>query len=141
MRTIKFRAWDKAKKKMVYSSDELYGFEIYLDGSFSVSEDDGIKGLMHWVYRKPADFELMQFTGLLDKNGKEIYEGDVVKGWEGDDMHDFDACIVKYEEDGFGIYDEKQKWPYVASLIEIVNNRSLEIIGNIYENPSLLEAK
>src|SRR4051812_17759551 len=69
MRTIKFRAWDKANNKFHYDFDLTSQFD----------------GRISWNYETTelTDIELMQFTGLLDKNGKEIYEGDILKHLDG----------------------------------------------------------
>lgn len=87
---------------------------------------------------------LGQFTGLLDKNGKEIYEGDVVKesfrDWDNEDMLvakliDKDRIgFVEYVDRGFWVHGEDFGWEGEG----LWNWRNFEIIGNIYENPSLL---
>jgi len=78
----------------------------------------------HTVYNGDDNFVLMQSTGLTDKNGKEIYEGDVVKG--GIVVHNRGRATIVYDLQS---YDEWED-PYPLE--------SCEIIGNIYENPDLL---
>jgi uncharacterized phage protein (TIGR01671 family) len=72
MREIKFRAWDKDSKRMRYAEDLIGpgGWVIQFHG---VPLEIGIHGVF-----EPENVELMQYTGLEDKNGKEIYEGDIV---------------------------------------------------------------
>jgi hypothetical protein len=74
--------------------------------------------------------EIMQFTGLFDKNGLEIYEGDVIKSFLGR------VAVVEWEKEGrflgFTVGSERK-------IIYINREPKVEIIGNIYENPELLE--
>ncbi len=131
-RPIKFRAWDK---KLMWVTDD---YRIGMDGTLWWHENDSGE----WFSGYDKDVILMQFTGLLDKNGKEIYEGDIVhltKGWhtvESDDREkdtgeDFIEGEVKYFTPyaGFGIsgigFDKLSLFP-------------IEVIGNIYENPELV---
>lgn len=75
-------------------------------------------------------WEFMQFTWLVDKNGKEIYEGDVIeKLFYGKDR----TVIIERDKDywGFNISYRLQEW--------IINTDTREVIGNIYENPELIE--
>ena len=113
MREIKFRAWDKACNCMI--TDMNNRLHIYLNGSVSIN---GV-----WA---TEDIILMPYTGLRDKSGKEIYEGDIVRDWE-EAQH-----VVEYDE-GF-------LWPFVFdSAEEKTDSNESIVIGNIYENPELLE--
>ncbi len=116
-REIKFRAWDK--KNLIIRTwnwllDCVYTKQFYL------FEDN--------------NFIFQQFTGLLDKHGKEIYEGDIIKAsWNSEKINDDRIGVIKdiravdwYMSDGFlAGHDES-------------NYGNREIIGNIYENPELL---
>jgi hypothetical protein len=118
-REIKFRAWDEKRKSFVVD-----GFVIYPDGKTEFPEggwdlhgyDDGLL--------------LMQYTGLTDKNGVEIYEGDLLRNtgevWEVVFSSGEFKLICKSERGGNEI----------ASMA-----RFKKVIGNIYQNPELLEAQ
>lgn len=86
--------------------------------------------------KSAEDFILLQFTGLKDKNGKEIYEGDILrldKDWQGPSSNGMKVGAVKYEDCSFclELYDSLPLHLLIPAVIEI--------IGNIYENPELLE--
>ena len=131
MREIKFRAWSMTKKIMLYSIDNLhitfnegywhlencYDYEGYDIGS----KHDGDN----------TDCVLLQFTGLKDKNGKEIYEGDVIKGEKKIN------CFVEYSEERGMFILNYCNLGYVNFNDKL--GMECEIIGNIYENPELLE--
>ena len=123
-REIKFRAWDKNVSRV-----------------FDVQSMDW-KNKVCWVIKPQGhsiiDPILMQYTGLKDKNGKEIYEGDVVKTM----MHyaDDDGNPVNGQETTFEVkWVENNGSQYVGlSLFPCDDIHQLEIIGNIYENKDLL---
>ena len=120
MREIKFRAWNKQKKEMMkVSSISLENKEI------------AVKDFGTYHFFRIKDIELMQYTGLKDKNGKEIYEGDIVvlNNIENDNM-----CIVRYEHSSYRL----EGWSLREDLSN-VEGRFLEVVGNIYENKNLLE--
>ena len=78
---------------------------------------------------------LMQYTGLKDKNGKEIYEGDIVKGKEDEPM----LVIWRNDLASFGL--TKKGWMFTHFFGETLEPEECSIIGNIYENPELLTPK
>jgi len=126
MREIKFRVWDEQTKKMWFTNPLkgelpikiIVGNYIRFDFSNSYGENPNFKRI------------LMQFTGLLDKNGKEIYEGDILSA---DGM--FNDFIV-FEDGGFNL-DGGESAENLLYQLEYYGN--IEIIGNIYENSSLLD--
>lgn len=89
-----------------------------------------------WDIRQNDNFILMQFTGLKDKNGKEIYEGDFLKCHRPNEKLTFIAK-VEYKDARFVIQDLKQEDLYWDFNVWTV--LAIEIIGNIYENPELIQ--
>lgn len=116
MRTIKFRAWDKENKKWVGDIDSFFNGMLFNRKIDSV-------GIDFWSNL----FELSQFTGLLDKNGTEIYEGDILQS-------DDEKRIVVYVAPSFELQLPDTK----AFAWDLWDGVKEEIIGNIYENPELL---
>ena len=119
MREYKFRCW--YCNKMRY---DITGFEFYSEGNLSGVFIDGDFA---------DEIELMQFTGLHDKNGKEIYEGDIVDVTR--------PCIYETGRIVFknGCFFIKVKETLLALWECEPNNYQLEVIGNIYENSNLLK--
>lgn len=131
----RYRAWDKIHKIM-YEVDDIMSID------FSKSEI-GVKTLFfeRTNYYKFDDIVLMQSTGLRDKNGKEIFEGDIVS--DGDTTGD----IKNHQTLGFYMVDDNgvERWFSDNAAIEDLDEyietaaRIIEIIGNIYTDPELLE--
>lgn len=123
MRKLKFRCWDTSQNKLRY---DVTGFEHYND-----NEMGGI--FLNGDYFEIATNPTMQFTGILDKNGKEIYEGDIIFN----DMSE-NKTSVKWDETlaSYTVIDEDSSWLYFHEIFDDLN--CYEIIGNIYENPTLL---
>lgn len=123
-REIKFRAWDKDKSKMLapFSVRKLInGFNT--EGNWSDYEDDE---LLDINYEGSDEYELMQYTGLKDKNGKKIYESDILRWMDDSNLVQGNVQVVKFEN--YQIYP----------LVIAPTSAAWEIIGNIYENPELL---
>ena len=156
MREIRFRAWDKEEKLMAYDIHDEY---------------DSIGGVRYWKngantdiqpcessfcsYLDSDNYIVMQFSGIRDINGREVFEGDIVKVDRNDSFSSFNNAIVGYadtygafllqytknatpggiisresihSEDGMTIYDYCTAW-------------EIEVIGNIYENGELLNER
>ena len=119
MRIFKFRVWDKKLNKFHFS-----GFSLTLDGVLTHSDGS-------WSWDFDTNYIIQQSTGMTDKNGKDIYEGDILKwpeGW----VYFETLGEVKWLTNGY--YFENQ---YVMMLLpEVIYAK---IVGNIFENPELLK--
>ncbi len=136
MKQIKFRAWDKEKKEMFSPRrlEQTPGGGIWVkDKNLLLGDGKGCE--IAYTDWKNADVELMQFTGLKDKNNKEIYEGDIIKPYSEKGMNNKVVGVVIFEKAGFIIkLNERER---VSLLVN--NQETFEIIGNIHENPELLK--
>ena len=131
MREIKFKAWDEDDEEWV---DELL-FNIEGDGIIYSQKPINIEGdgIIHSQKPSHNNLIVMQFTGLKDKNGKEIFEGDIVKfSIEVDGEELLIMCKIIFEKGCF-----LANWREGMSYY--LNREDIEVIGNIYENPELLE--
>ena len=122
-----FRAWTEEGKAMYYG---VYPFK---DDTLLLSYDG-----FAFDEVPASDFILMQSTGIKDKNGKEIFEGDVVKYEVG--RYTYTEEVV-YDKNfaGFGVKDADANIIFTfGELAEEIGLSSLEVVGNIYQNPELL---
>jgi uncharacterized phage protein (TIGR01671 family) len=120
-REIKFRAWVN-KEEMVY----LYNWGF---------EEEKAHIIFYSPIRMKGSVELMQYTGLTDKNGKEIYEGDII--FDEDGEYSKTIVITPYEN-YVGFFGKALEDNDTYTLEEIGDE--CEIIGNIYENPELIKS-
>ena len=127
MREIKFRAWHKEEKII----GEVLGIDILYKEIFFSNED--VDCYEHTDFK---DIELMQYTGLKDKNNKEIYEGDIVKLRTNHGI----GVVKNYDEWGAFVVEYIKPRP-LAVLGTNYYKEDIEVIGNIYENPELLGEK
>jgi uncharacterized phage protein (TIGR01671 family) len=133
-RPIEFRAWDKTRHEFLSGGEVLLGIgpgknpknTLYLDLRNNPN-----------VYRDR--FELMQFTGLLDRRGVKIWEGDIVAlDYEGIGTHVREIGQVFWHGQGWDISPQMRN--NSAGSLGGAWQKNIEVIGNIYESPSLLEA-
>lgn len=128
----KFRAYDSGSLIRMYQPDEV----MVGDGNIWIIDEDSVAG--DWIVNN--DLHLMQSTGLLDKNGKEIFEGDVLAIETDEGVTNLK---VFWDEKHALFMFESKKYNEKDLLAELVedNTYPFEIIGNIYENPELLEVE
>ena len=143
MRPIKFRAWDSGRKEMF----DVFSIQFHTDVNGnpwrSVGELDttNVNAIFEGRHkRQGTDYVLMQFTGLHDKSGKEIWEGDIVKllGNPVFRSPDYIAQVIfDSEQARFSIILNGCQYAGDGSLL-YTRLEEKEVIGNIYENPELL---
>lgn len=133
MRELKFRAWDKRKKRM----HGVGQIDFRKDGTVrrinATNNPDDWNPLLADVPDEGDEFILMQFTGLLDKKGKRIYEGDIV-------INRYHSAMDRFfEERGVVEYNVNTAlYMNGKYCLRMAGTDELEIIGNIYETPYLL---
>lgn len=117
----KFRAWDKFEKEML----EVHGINYDADGVWTkeVFDEEDTGDFIHF-----SDIELLQSTGLLDKNGTEIFEGDIIKNERNE------IGYITWASGSFNYCDGMTNF----HLFSIGSGQTFEVLGNIYENPHLL---
>lgn len=165
MREIKFRAWHKESKKML----DVYGLEWSVDSIVFREKRKALLGedqpyrwhMMHLIGKDgvteiarghemiASEYEIMQFTGLLDKDGKEIYEGDIVDDPQSA-KEEYRGVITfgkvnlgcngsEYDYVVNGFYAQTPSDEERECTTNELNRGQLVVIGNIYENPELVE--
>ncbi|XWX34459.1 hypothetical protein EXQLCQDZ_CDS0099 [Staphylococcus phage PG-2021_5] len=112
----KFRAWDKDNKYMEYTDKNLV--VCFSNGGVDVVD--------HTTLMK--NYELMMPTGLKDKNGVEIYVGDIIRGSYNTNIIGYDIVTIEVKEDLLKGFE-----------LEQFDLNNTEVLGNIYENPELLK--
>lgn len=135
MRNLKFKAWVKTEKRMIetdnlldidYENGVVMTQQVYFENGLPVARD-----LDNFVFE---EIELMQSTGLFDKKGVEIFEGDILADLSesGDEL----VYLYVIYKDGKFMAVENEEHGYTADLIDCTTYHS--VVGNIYENAKLL---
>jgi uncharacterized phage protein (TIGR01671 family) len=145
LREIKFRAWVVNPRRRiigVYEAKQImiYDFIKWSKGELFTPNDVG-----NQLFENADDLKIMQFTGLKDKNEKEIYEGDIVKfsnieystGVYGASEG---VAEIVYKNNAFILLGYDMNCDNLdANIFGYLNNNDMEVIGNIYENPELIK--
>jgi len=129
MREIKFRAWDRMRNRMLYPTEISFNYDGKIDVWYGIDIDEKIRTTQEFI---------MQYTELKDKNGKEIYCGDIVQ-------YGLRRSVIEFIENGYKAVSRiqrrnqgKRDWFKQEGIKDDIWS-DCEIIGNIYENPELLE--
>ena len=140
MREIKFRVWfenvKRGKKKgneIIWHTKSYYDYNPIIDNNGLLEVESG------WDICGNSDenYFLEQYTGLKDKNGKEIYEGDIVLDYyDGED-----TFIVKWDKDAVSFILTDTDNIVCVNFYDYFPDKELEVIGNIHENQELLKEK
>ena len=136
-REIKFRAWDKDTECYLYDIQDAYdtlsGHVKYDDGENACYDED-----CFGVFLDNEQYIIEQYTGLHDKNGRSIYEGDIVRTGK-DNIDDPEPMIGQViMREGSWLIENEKKQEAVDLFSEIT---SREVIGNLFEDKQLLEGK
>lgn len=130
----RYRAWDGGSLCRMYSPEEVW----ICDGDIWVIDEDSCDNEL--ILNN--DLNLMQSTGLFDKNGKEIFEGDIIAIEVDDTGTPINARIFQDSKIGilmFHVFEDNEDVPMVELLED--DSVAFAIIGNIHENPELAEVK
>ena len=129
MKEIKFRAWDDVEDLMYYTGEET-DIIFYFDDNGIVAE----KILGDYETEKLPYLKYMPFTGLYDRKGTPIYEGDIAKSGKRLFVARWNNDIASFVWEPL---DGKSSYP----CFNVGTVKNVEIVGNIYENPELLEGE
>jgi len=139
VREIKFRVWDHQHKEMMFENPSRLW--VQRDGTLCFGKTFGKErsgGDFDWKQWDELKFEVQQLTGLKDKTDKDIYEGDIIKYYrlfEKDKNIKGLLSVIEFKNGGFR-FDLKGFNEYNTQLND---QEEVEVLGNIFENPELLE--
>ncbi|MFD1466489.1 YopX family protein [Lapidilactobacillus mulanensis] len=132
-REIKFRVWSKSQRHMDVPT------------SITIDDSGHVEGVRGYGGEYPYnDIEIMQFTGLHDKNGREIYESDILRVTTGEDGESYVATVKWFDDEDYPAFDLEgipAAWNYDANALATIFQSGVEtceVIGNIYEYGGLI---
>lgn len=131
-RPIKFRLWNKVENKMFLPEEWSRYINISMLGN-----------AYNWFLGdSPNNYVVQQFTGLLDKDGREIYEGDICSYIAGrlSFYKSQKDCVISFKDEPsfYGLFISSEKGRFSWSLTREFTKSNLKVIGNIFETPELL---
>lgn len=136
MRAIKFRIFDKVNKNMIYPADKIY-ISMFGKVLFERIDDSTVDEA------EEGTFDLMQFTGLLDSKGREIFEGDIIRytAHAGYNLNSFTSAVQWMDDHAAFYYDCGYYDRFFCESDELQGDvlNYMEIIGNVFEHPGLIE--
>ena len=137
MQNLKFRAWDNENEYMITSMQGIY---TALRNTMNITrQDDGYYNTGDLLKPNKEKYSIMQYTGLKDKEKKEMYEGDIVEIKVYDSFSkqciSTKKCVIEFKNGIFGVMFTKAQ--ELTAFVHFTNT-TFEVIGNIYENKELL---
>ena len=136
MRPIKFKAWNKKTKYLT----RVHSVDFTLSGELSISIMKAGRFKEKEFY-KQEDIVLLQYVGIVDFDGRELYEGDIIEFTHKDTFPNTHIVAVQYfsEQGAYILYDGSGRSPALEYVLHLSMLRTeFYVIGNIYENPELL---
>ena len=132
---FRFRVWNIKEKEMIYNAEIAYdGMNYNTKWQLGKNQNDGWVDCFGYYLDYPDEYEVMQCTGLKDKNGKLIYEGDIVK----EHYYNTKETTIKkvfFDKNVIGFaYTDGIEY----NQLSITDEHRLQVIGNIYQNKELL---
>lgn len=125
---MRFRVWDKREKRMNYN--------VRVTTTDDYKKVEAVNDYHIWKELYKGQYELMQSTGLVDENGEEIFEGDILTDEGSFENDGWDYATIEFDETDYTYYLDWKNEEICQSITECKN---YSVAGNIYENKDLLD--